>query len=470
LAKRIEGTISKQVFLCNSFPLFWINMMSFHWWFLALALLAGLFVAWPLLARKRMASVGNELAERIKLNDALYAEQLQDLDQQLQAGEIDQPRYDKLKKELDNQHQQDNAIDAASRSRTQLRHAPWLMAGLAVALPVIAFFLYNNLGAAADWEIQQLNNTLIRQQQSGADPELQQALNQDLFQKLEARLKEKPDNLNNRFLLARTAVELGRLPKALDAYRYILERQPDSPQVLGEMAQVLFLSAGNRFTPEVRQVFDRALAMDPNNSDLLGFAGIAAYQSGQYQLAIDYWQKGRATLNPSDPRYQTWQRAVAEAKRQLEDAAGRADRVANSRGDSATTETTPRLSDSVTSKEASEATIGSLQVSVRLGEHVNAKPGDSVFIYARAWQGSKMPLAMQQVRVADLPLTLELSESMSMMPGMTMSRFPQLEVVARIAYSGTAVVRSGDWQATAGPIDTKTSGQEVKLVIDSQIP
>lgn len=440
-------------------------MSGFEWWFAALALLAGLFVAWPLLAGKGRQSTpdraeaapmqGSEYSERLAFNDALYLEQLQDLDQQLGSGTITGPRYEKLKQELDSQHQQDNALEVATDSGRKFRRAPWLVGAMAVALPLLAFVLYNSWGFADDWRIQELNNALSRQQQRGADLETLRALSQDLYENLEDRLEEAPDNLNNRFLLARTAVELGDFREALAAYRYILGRQPNSPQVMGEMAQVLFMAAGNRFTPEVRLLFDRALEMDPDNSDLLGFAGIGAYQSGKYRLAIDYWETGLNTLTAGDPRRQTWQRAIGEAKRQLGDEPSQAEAAG---------------SESVATSEGSTMAASALEISVTLGEAVDAQPGDKVFIYARAWDGAKMPLAMQQVTVADLPMTVELDESMSMMPGMTMSRFPQLEVVARISSSGVADARSGDWQASAGPVDSASPDKSIKLVIDSQLP
>lgn len=436
-------------------------MMGFELWFAALALLAGLFVAWPLLIGKGKRSDSEEDAstqdgeysERVAFNDTLFLEQLRDLDQQLESGSLTQAQYDKLKRELDSQHQQDNALKATT-SRRQLRRAPWLVGGVAIVLPLIAFVLYTGWGASDDWEIQELNKSIARQQERGADPEALRALHEKLFERLEDRLQETPDNLNNRFLLARTAVELGDFREALSAYRYILEQQPNSPQVVGEMAQVLFMAAGNRFTPEVQQLFDRALEMDPENGDLMGFAGIGAYRSGKYQLAIDYWQAGLETLGPRDPRLETWQRAIAEAKRQLGDELPQADAGDN--------ETTAAVDP--------EAEGGSVEVSVRLGDDVAADPGDTVFIYARAWEGAKMPLAMQQVTVGDLPLTLELNESMSMIPGMTMSRFPQLEIVARVSSGGIADARSGDWQASAGPIDSASPDQAINLVIDSQIP
>ena len=73
-----------------------------------------------------------------------------------------------------------------------------------------------------------------------------------------------------------------------------------------------------------------------------------------------------------------------------------------------------------------------------------AAPGDSVFVFARAASGSRMPLAVQRAQVKDLPLAFKLDDSMAMAPGMTLSSAPQLTVGARISKSGTAIAQPGD--------------------------
>lgn len=424
-------------------------MMGFAWWFIALGALAALFVLWPLLSRKsarqrQLEELGDEVVGRIAFNDALFAEQLQELDDQLQLGEISEAQYQKLKSELEQQNQQDTAIEtAAGRSGP----APWgrsLLLATALLLPLLGWFAYLQLGAAEDVRIQQLNDELVQLQQSG-EFEAAHRVSRELYEVLQERLKKQPDNLNNRFLLARTAVEMRDFPLALESYRYILERQPNSPAVLGEMAQVLFIAAGNRFTPEVQQVFDRALALDPSNGELLGFAGLAAYQSGQFEAAISYWERGQALLQPEDPRYESWQGAIEQAQRHLGEVREKSDQPA-----------------------AAERI--SLQVAVDVAEGVELPPQATVFVYARAWEGPKAPLAMQRLQASELPAVLTLDESMSMVPGMTMSRFPQLEIVARVSLSGSAEAQSGDWQGLLGPVEAKASDEPLKVLIDSQLP
>lgn len=423
-------------------------MMGFGWWFVVLAGLAALFVAWPLVSKRslrqeQIESLGDEVAGRVAFNDALFAEQLQELDDQLARDEISQAQYEKLKSELELQNRQDTDINSSAAPVGRSTVGSALLLAVALLLPLLGYFAYFKLGAADDVQIQQLNDQLVQLQRAGKLEEAS-AVNRELFQVLQNRLKQQPDNLNNRFLLARTAVEMRDFPLALDSYRYILERQPNSPAVLSEMAQVLFIAAGNRFTPEVQQLFDRALALEPNNGELLGFAGLAAYQSGRFADAVSYWKRGQALLDAEDPRYQSWEDAISQARQQ------------------------GQLTDSDSSEPAAPKGVA-LQVAVSLGEGVQLPPDAVVFVYARAWEGPRAPLAMRQLRVSQLPAVLELDESMSMVAGMTMSRFPELEIVARVSLSGGAELQPGDWQATHGPIPSRSSSEPLALVIDSQV-
>ena len=94
----------------------------------------------------------------------------------------------------------------------------------------------------------------------------------------------------------------------------------------------------------------------------------------------------------------------------------------------------------------------SIEVSVSLGSNTQVSPGDTVFVYARAWQGPKMPLAIAKFPVSELPKTVRLDKSMSMAPGMDLTTAPQLEVVARVSKSGSPMAAPGDWQAAQGPL------------------
>ena len=97
-----------------------------------------------------------------------------------------------------------------------------------------------------------------------------------------------------------------------------------------------------------------------------------------------------------------------------------------------------------------------------------ATPSDTLFIYARAKTGPKMPLAILRLKASDLPATFTLTDEMAMMPAMKISSFPEVVIEARISKSGQAVTSSGDLQGFSEPVKIGTNG--VVVVINKQVP
>ena len=58
----------------------------------------------------------------------------------------------------------------------------------------------------------------------------------------------------------------------------------------------------------------------------------------------------------------------------------------------------------------------------------------------------------------------------AMTPAMTLSRFEQVEIVARVSLKGTALAAPGDFEGRAGPIETGGDKVSVAVLIDHQLP
>jgi cytochrome c-type biogenesis protein CcmH len=96
-------------------------------------------------------------------------------------------------------------------------------------------------------------------------------------------------------------------------------------------------------------------------------------------------------------------------------------------------------------------------------------PNATLFVFARAASGPPMPLAIQRLKAGQLPITVTLDDSMSMMPAMTLSKFPQVVVGARVSKSGNAMAQSGDLQVLSASIDVRRA-EPVALSIDQVVP
>lgn len=106
----------------------------------------------------------------------------------------------------------------------------------------------------------------------------------------------------------------------------------------------------------------------------------------------------------------------------------------------------------------------SIKVSVSLSPVVASKaaPEDVVFVFARAAQGPRMPLAIVRKKVKDLPATIVLDDSQAMNPDMKLSSVAEVVVVARVSKSGTAYAKPGDLEGVSEPVKI---GQSISLNI-----
>jgi len=122
-------------------------------------------------------------------------------------------------------------------------------------------------------------------------------------------------------------------------------------------------------------------------------------------------------------------------------------------------------------KPASTGMATELHVLVDVGDQVRQRfnANDIVFVYAKAKQGPRMPLAAKRITLADLPQTIILDDSMAMVEGMNISAFDELVVSARVSKSGSAIAQSGDFIGQVNVTD-KNAGIKLNVVIDTVVP
>jgi cytochrome c-type biogenesis protein CcmH len=99
-----------------------------------------------------------------------------------------------------------------------------------------------------------------------------------------------------------------------------------------------------------------------------------------------------------------------------------------------------------------------------------ASPSTAVFVLARATNGPPAPLAVKRLTLADLPTTVTLSDSDAMMAQLSLSKFAEVSVLARVSISGNPIAQSGDFQSQATDIvQTPDSMQSLAVKIDTKV-
>jgi cytochrome c-type biogenesis protein CcmH len=92
-----------------------------------------------------------------------------------------------------------------------------------------------------------------------------------------------------------------------------------------------------------------------------------------------------------------------------------------------------------------------------------AAPTDTVFIFARAVDGPRMPLAILKRTVADFPITFTLDDSMAMSPANALSGASKVIVGARISRSGNAMPQPGDLTGQSASVSVGANGLQIEI-------
>lgn len=243
---------------------------------------------------------------------------------------------------------------------------------------------------------------------------------------------------------------MGRYEKAADAFEHLEKSFPRDAGLLAYMAQAFYLADERQFTPRVNKAVSRTLELDPRNITMLEIRAMGAIQSGRPEQALSDF---RAAL------------AAGAQGRRAQMLAGVIDRLENELGIESSEQADATEDEVVSPAGGKRALI--IRVEVEDGLPITGR--ERVFVFARAMNGPPMPLAVRELDVADLPRTVNLDESMAMMPEMGLADFDQVQVVARISTSGIANVSPDDFQAVSDSIDLTNDNSMITLRIKDRV-
>lgn len=117
-------------------------------------------------------------------------------------------------------------------------------------------------------------------------------------------------------------------------------------------------------------------------------------------------------------------------------------------------------------KQTGQSVTLSVSLDPALQNSVN--PEHTLFIYARAAKGPRMPLAIVRHKAGELPLEAQLDSSMAMMPQMSLKNFQQVIFLARISASGNAMPQSGDLIGETPSLEWQKLDKPVSIIINKQ--
>jgi len=383
-------------------------------------------VLWPLLRRSASPVLARELS-----NLDIHRDQFSELENDLEAGTLGADRYEQAKSELERRVLEEAAAPIAPRQTVTSGKAVPILVG--VFIPLTAVLLYLYLGNLQG---------VVAPRHPAADLSSITANDfQEMTAKLAARMQQNPGDAEGWKMLGRAYRAMERFAEANEAYKKAVEMNPQDADLLADYAESLALASGRSLAGEPTRLLDRARKIDPNSTKALTLSGSAAFERKDYRSAIGFWETVIKQPVVSGELAQALQKGVDESKSRL------------------------------TGKPAVASVAGkervSGEVSLDAALKARTRPEDTVFVFARAAEGPRMPLAIVKVKVADLPYKFSFDDSSAMMPEMKLSRFAEVVVGARVSKSGGAAPLPGDLEGASGKIKPGRTG--VRVTIDREV-
>jgi cytochrome c-type biogenesis protein CcmH len=404
-------------------------------WLVAVALVAATVAAlvWPLL---RARTPLGEKSEDSATTD-VYRDQRRQLDAELAAGAITAEERDIALRELSGRlaHELQSRKQAAAPA-PPARSAYVAALVVAAALPVTALALYAAFGNPDAMRV--AAGTDARAPTSHEEIE-------SMVGRLAARMKEQPDDPAGWRLLARAYTAMGRYDDAVAAFTQAAMRGTEDAALLADWADALAMK-NQSLQGEPSRLVARALALDPNHAKALALAASAAMDRHDYDAAIAQWKKLKVQFPQDGAEAKEVDAMIAEAGAAQRGAPPAANAAASGPG----------------------GTVAGASVSLDPKLSGRATPSDTLFIYARAVQGSRMPLAIVRTTAGEWPRAFRLDDSMGMTPAAKLSNANEVVVEARVSKTGNATPSPGDLLGSSAAV--KPGARDVLIVINDVVP
>lgn len=139
----------------------------------------------------------------------------------------------------------------------------------------------------------------------------------DLIIKLKTTLQQNPQSARGWYLLGRLYASQNQLQKARDAFAKAHHLKPNQAYITVNYVHILWQLNHQQFDDRSRSLLRQVLNKNPNQPDALAMLAMDAYEVGEYQQAIDYWQHLLTLAPPQTDDAKAIQKAIAKAQQQL---------------------------------------------------------------------------------------------------------------------------------------------------------
>jgi cytochrome c-type biogenesis protein CcmH len=263
---------------------------------IAFALLTAAVLAWVLAPLARPAPVGEAPGSADASAEAgaraVYRDQLAEIEAERAQGLIGASEADAAKVEVSRRLLASAARSEAARSAAAARDSRWhanVALAAAVAVPLLTLGLYLLHGSPGMPSGPVAGRT---------EAEREQALLAQMIAKVEARLREAPDDGKGWEVIAPVYLRLGRFADAQTAYSNAARLLGESPKLLAGIAEASIFANDGLVKDEARTAYEKLLKLEPGEVEPRFWLAMAKEQDGRLADALaDY----KALLGEAPP-------------------------------------------------------------------------------------------------------------------------------------------------------------------------
>ncbi|MHA7878499.1 MAG: c-type cytochrome biogenesis protein CcmI [Saccharospirillum sp.] len=403
------------------------------WVFLIMLLAALAFLVLAVLAGQ-----SREARDSIEEAIEIHKDRLDKLEASHREGGLSDFDYRQFKSETERALLEDTARQYRQSKQGRL---PWaVVAGSAVVISSSAVFLYGQWGHADGVQVRSDFESLAQVIQTGSNEEIDEHVERTLSG-YQALLENNRDDLEGWFRLANMQMELGYYEQAQPSFEHVLtllrsgsRNAEDEAAVLAYLGQTLWAQGE---ADEALTRFEQALQFNAQNTMALGFAGRLTFDNADYEASVRYWTRLKQLANPqADTRL-------------IDDFIQRSQAALEAQG-----------------VEFDLDSLAIIRAQVRLPIAWEGLPEEAVlFVYARA-PGERMPIVVKRLPVLEREVLVPLTDADAMGPTGQLSDYDEVEVLARVSFSGDAEASAGDWVSPAVMVDmTDSTDHSVELSV-----
>jgi len=266
--------------------------------------------------------IGQEMAEDqeradLSVEREVLRQSLQELDVELAQGRLEQEDYERLKatdeRRLIGVLDRINALaethtQSASDHHTRRSGSAW---GQAIAASLAVLMLSVGIYSFLQWRT---INRLVEGQSNMAsqapDP-------REMVARLEARLKENPNDVQGQMMAGRSYMALDRIEDARKAYTKVLELDPRNHEAHYNLG-VIMIEERKFDDPKIFKAalkhFDTVLVDLPNQPGVNWYKGLALWYLKRYRETEEYWATAHKNLKPGSKDAEFVKQALAKLR------------------------------------------------------------------------------------------------------------------------------------------------------------